>query len=134
MDHSHTTPADAHGAHAGHGKTLSNMQVFLILLVVTIAEVGLAYMDVSKSLKIITFVVMALYKAVMVALYFMHLKYEKSKIMWLIAAAPLIFGVILAIGTYPDSEKGTDIFRKGSPNPWSATAHDAHGAPAESHK
>jgi cytochrome c oxidase subunit 4 len=138
-----------HGA-AGHGNSshhggLSYFQVFLILLVVTVAEVAVAYMDISKSIKIVTFVVMALYKAVMVAAYFMHLRFEKP-LMWVIAAAPLMLGVIIAIGAYPDSEKGTQRFKDGVLDPWTvqkgeaphdAAPHDAapkEEAPAGSHR
>ena len=110
----------AHGDSHGHRASLSYEQVFLILFVATVVEVALAYMGIPKGIKIVLFVVMALYKAVMVALYFMHLKFEK-KLMWVIAAAPLMFGVILAIGTYPDSEKGTKRFQRGDSNPWSET-------------
>jgi cytochrome c oxidase subunit 4 len=108
---------DAHGGEGAHHSGLSYYAVFGILFVVTVLEVGLAYLDLNKVLKISLFVVMALYKAVMVALYFMHLKFER-KTMWLIASAPLIFGVILAIGAYPDSEKGTSPFRRGDLDPW----------------
>ncbi len=111
----------AHGAEASHHGGLSYVQVFMILLVVTILEVGLAYMDVNKSLKIVTFVAMALYKAIMVAAYFMHLKFEK-KGMWLIAAVPLIIGPLIAVGTFPDSEKGLKSFKRGELHPWEAPA------------
>ena len=118
MDLAHAPTDAAHGTgHGGHKKSLSYEAVFLILFVATVLEVGLAYLSMPKGLKIVLFVLMALYKAVMVALYFMHLKFEK-KMMWVIAAAPLMFGVILAIGTYPDSEKGTSPFKRGDAQPW----------------
>jgi cytochrome c oxidase subunit IV len=124
-----------HGA-AGHGHDshhggLSYFKVFIILLVVTVAEVGVAYMDIGKGLKIVTFVAMALYKAVMVAAYFMHLRFEKP-LMWVIAAAPLMLGVIIAVGAYPDSEKGTQPFKDGvlDPHGMRAPADEApQGAP-----
>jgi len=122
-DTAHANPAgDTHG---GHGASLSYYQVFAILFVVTVLEVGLAYLDLGKLLKISLFVVMALYKAVMVALYFMHLKFEK-KTMWVIASAPMIFGVILAIGVYPDSEKGTKSFQRGELGPWRTDEVNQH--------
>lgn len=118
----------AHAPDAGHHGGLSYFQVFLILMVVTVAEVGVAYLDIDKSVKIVTFVVMALYKAVMVAAYFMHLRFEKP-LMWVIASAPLILGVIIAVGAYPDSEKGTQRFKDGVLDPWSESDGEApHGA------
>ena len=129
MDLAHAPTDAAHGTgHEGHKKTLSYEAVFLILFVATVLEVGLAYMPLAKGLKIVLFVAMALYKAVMVALYFMHLKFEK-KTMWIIAAAPLMFGVILAIGTYPDSEKGTSPFKRGDAQPWAEQPAAPAGQP-----
>ncbi len=135
MDHAHAPSPSSdphHGASAtsGHHGGLSYYAVFFILLVVTIAEVGVAYLPLPHGVKILTFIVMALYKAVMVALYFMHLKFE-NKIMWVIAAAPLIFGVLITIGTYPDSEKGTERFKNGELQPWSPPTNVE--APAAGH-
>ena len=130
MDLAHAPTDAAHGTgHGGHKQSLSYEAVFLILFVATVLEVGLAYLPMVKWLKIVLFVLMALYKAVMVALYFMHLKFEK-KMMWVIAAAPLMFGVILAIGTYPDSEKGTARFKRGDAQPW---AEQTEPPPAGQH-
>ncbi|MSR47980.1 MAG: hypothetical protein EXS13_13130 [Planctomycetes bacterium] len=125
-----TGDAAGHDAgHAHHGG-MSNFTVFMILLIVTVAEVGLAYMDIAKWLKVTTFIVMALYKAVMVAYHFMHLKFERRG-MWVIASAPLFLGVLITIGTYADAEKGTDVFKKGELKPWlEKPAHDP-AAPAE---
>lgn len=130
MDHAHapSSHGDAsHGSHGAahhHGGGLSNFAVFMILLVVTVAEVGVAYLPMHSGLKIFTFIAMALYKAVMVAYYFMHLKFE-SKVMWLVASAPLFLGVLITVGTYPDSEKGTTAFKNGVLRPWSPPADSA---------
>ena len=125
--------AAAHAAghdagHAHHGG-MSNSTVFMILLVVTVAEVGIAYMDIAKWLKVVTFIVMALYKAVMVAYHFMHLKFEKRG-MWVIAAAPLFLGVLITIGTYADAEKGTEVFKRGELKPFVEKPAPEHATPA----
>ena len=143
MDQAHAPAPHGDAAHgdAGHGADghhggLSYFKVFIILLVVTVAEVGVAYLDIGKGLKIVTFVAMALYKAVMVAAYFMHLRFEKP-LMWVIAAAPLMLGVIIAVGAYPDSEKGTQRFKDGVLDPWKEPQVEApHGTapPAEAPK
>ena len=108
-----TTSADPgageHGAGDAHAKYY---QIWFILLVVTLAEVLFAVFTYSGMFRGVGLVVMALYKAVLVALYFMHLKFEK-RTMWIIASAPLIFGVIFAIGAYPDSEHTTDAKKHG---------------------
>jgi cytochrome c oxidase subunit 4 len=109
----HQAPA-AHGG-ADHGEEHPHPKYFsiwFILLVVTLGEVVFAAVTPTGLFKGIGLVVMALYKVVLVALYFMHLKFEK-KTMWVIASAPLIFGVILSIGVYPDSEHSTDAKKHG---------------------
>ena len=87
-------------------------KIWFVLLVLTVLEVVFAIVTKNGMFKGVGLVVMALYKAVLVAAYFMHLKFEK-RLMWVIAAAPLIFGVILAIGAYPDSEHSTDAKKHG---------------------
>lgn len=132
MDHAHAPADSAHGSsdhgHHGHHGGMSNMKVFMILLVVTIAEVFVAISPIPKSLMVTTLIVMALYKAVMVAYHFMHLKFEK-KLMWLVAGAPLLLGVLITIGTFPDSEKGTEKFKKGVLRPYTAPPEAEHTAP-----
>jgi caa(3)-type oxidase subunit IV len=105
---------------------MSYFQVFLILLVVTIAEVAVTFVPMPKALLILMLIAMALYKAVMVAYHFMHLKLEK-RLMWLVASAPLFLGVLITIGSYPDSEKGTRKFKTGELRPYEVKSD---GAPA----
>jgi cytochrome c oxidase subunit IV len=54
-----------------------------------------------KMIMVVLLVGMAFTKAAMVALYFMHLKYERSTLM-LIALTPLILCVFLALMLLPD--------------------------------
>lgn len=129
MEHAQTTAAHGgHGhdaaPHGGHHAGLSYFAVFMILLIVTVAEVAWAYVTINQGFKIFVFIAMALYKAVMVALYFMHLKHEKRG-MWVVASAPLFLGVLITIGSYTDSEKGTTAFKKGELRPWEPQAQDA---------
>jgi len=115
-----SAPPDAHAESHEPPKYFS---IWFVLLIVTLAEVVFAAIFKQSSLfKGVGLVVMALYKVVLVALYFMHLKFEK-KTLWIVAAAPLIFGVILSIGAYPDSEHSTDAKKNGDlPN--RAVQHD----------
>lgn len=64
--------------------------VFIALVVLTAAEVGASYLP--GSVKVPLLIVFALTKALLVILYFMHLRYDNP-----IFASPLIAGVILAI-------------------------------------
>ena len=91
--------ADAHAlAHDGaHDAPHPNyMAIFWWLLVVTVAEVGITFLSIPQALMITVLLVMAFGKAVLVALYFMHLKYD-NKVLMVIAAVPVILAAI-AVG------------------------------------
>jgi len=64
------------------------------LLALTILELGVAYMDVEPHVRIIALVFLACWKALLVALYFMHLRFE-PKMLSLVAVAPLLPAVIM---------------------------------------
>ena len=70
--------------------------IWVILLVLTLAEVGYAFLDLPKVVLAVGLVFMAVWKAVMVAMYYMHLKYEPRRL-WILAVAPLPLGVILVL-------------------------------------
>jgi cytochrome c oxidase subunit 4 len=102
----------AHGAGDHAVQHPPYFKIWFVLLLLTVLEVVFAVVTHNGMFKAVGLVAMALYKAVLVAAYFMHLKFEK-RLMWVVAAAPLIFGVILAIGAYPDSEHSTDAKKHG---------------------
>ena len=70
--------------------------IWVILLVLTLAEVGYAFMDLPKIVLAIGLIGMAVWKALLVALYYMHLRYKPRR-MWLLAASPLPLAVILVV-------------------------------------
>jgi len=67
-----------------------------ILLVLTLGEVGYAFLDLPKIVLGIGLVGMAIWKAVLVALYYMHLRFEPRR-MWILAVSPLPLAVILLV-------------------------------------
>lgn len=77
------------------------MKIFIILTVLTALEVGVVFLPISKLIIGITLVLMALVKAVLVALYFMHLKNEKAALGF-IALTPLVICVLLIFALLPD--------------------------------
>ncbi|HEX9445339.1 MAG TPA: cytochrome C oxidase subunit IV family protein [Candidatus Binatia bacterium] len=77
------------------------MGVFWWLLGLTIAEVAVANMSMPKLIVVILLVGMAFTKAAMVALYFMHLKFERATLTW-IALTPLILCIFLSLMLLPD--------------------------------
>lgn len=70
------------------------LAIFWILLAVTILEVGYSFLQVPRPVLIGGLVALACFKALLVALYFMHLKFER-KSLGIIVASTLILGVIL---------------------------------------
>ena len=77
------------------------MRIFWILLVLTIAEVAVVYMGFPTIVTALLLIGMACSKAAYVALYFMHLKFEK-KTLTAIALTPFIICVFLVFMLLPD--------------------------------
>ena len=99
--------SNASGGHAagGHGHP-NYMAIWGWLLVLTIAEIVVAIIPISAAyphvLKGALLVVMALTKAALVGLYFMHLRFER-RTLGMIAVTPLILCVFLLFMLMPDS-------------------------------
>lgn len=70
--------------------------IFVFLAVLTAFELGVAFLPWPKILLILLLVFLAIWKAVLVALYYMHLRYEPTRLR-LLAIAPLPLAVILVI-------------------------------------
>lgn len=70
--------------------------IWVILLVLTLAEVGYAFLDLPKVVLAVGLVLMAIWKAGLVAMYFMHLRYEPRRL-WVLAVSPLPLAVILVL-------------------------------------
>ncbi|MBI4601374.1 MAG: cytochrome C oxidase subunit IV family protein [Planctomycetes bacterium] len=75
--------------------------IFLILAIATAVEIALASYLKAKLLLISLLVLIALYKATLVALYFMHLKFEKKTFV-VIVTAPIVLAVVLVLALLPD--------------------------------
>ena len=72
--------------------------IWIVLLVLTLAEVAMSlYMtNVSRVWLAVGLILMAVWKAVLVAMYYMHLKYEPRRL-WILAVSPLPLAVILVL-------------------------------------
>ena len=78
------------------------MAIFYWLFALTVAEVSVVYTPIPKSLMVAILVSLAAAKASMVALYFMHLKFE-NRTLGIIALTPPILLVMFLFVTYPDT-------------------------------
>jgi caa(3)-type oxidase subunit IV len=73
------------------------MLIWLILFVLTLAEVGVAFLShIPKNVLILILLALAVWKAALVALYYMHLKFEPRKL-WLLVISPLPLAAILVV-------------------------------------
>jgi cytochrome c oxidase subunit 4 len=74
------------------------MFVFGALLVLTIATVGVSYLRLPETPAVIVGISIALVKAALVAMYFMHLKGEKPMVYWPLGLTAFLFvGLIVSL-------------------------------------
>ena len=78
------------------------MAIFWWLLALTILEISVVYVGFSKLLVGFFLVSLALSKAALVAMFFMHLRFERLSLA-LIAIAPLLLCIFLLGMLLPDS-------------------------------
>ena len=74
--------------------------VWFALAVMTAVEVGITFLSWPKTTVIIVLLALAVWKALLVALYFMHLRFESRPLRILaVAPIPLAFILVLAVIT-----------------------------------
>ena len=88
-------------SHATPHKAPNYYLIWAYLAILTVVEVLVAFVShLPEVVLIIALMFLALWKALLVALYYMHLKFEPKKL-WVIAAVPLpliliLLGVVLS--------------------------------------
>jgi cytochrome c oxidase subunit IV len=70
--------------------------MFFVLTVLTGIEVGLKYVPISRGMMIAGMIALALAKATLVALFYMHLKSE-TRSLKLVIAIPMLFPALYAV-------------------------------------
>jgi len=97
--------AETAAAHAPHGAVEhegpSYIAVFIYLTILTAAELGVYAMGLPKTVMVGALVALALAKAVLVAMYFMHLSFERRGL-WIIAGIPLVLVFFCYLMLRPD--------------------------------
>jgi caa(3)-type oxidase subunit IV len=84
-------------AHSHH----NYIKIFIILSVLTAVEIGVTFLGLPRTLLVALLVGLAVWKAALVALHFMHLKIEK-KTLTIVAVIPFILCVFLSLMLLPD--------------------------------
>lgn len=77
------------------------MTIFWWLFALTIIEVAVIFTPLAKLVIAILLISLALSKASLVAMYFMHLRFER-RALGLIAVTPLVLGTLLIFILVPD--------------------------------
>jgi cytochrome c oxidase subunit 4 len=77
------------------------MGVFWWLLALTLLELGVIYVPIHRMGILALLVALAMAKAVLVALYFMHLKFERRTLAF-IALSPFVLCLFLILMLMPD--------------------------------
>jgi cytochrome c oxidase subunit 4 len=91
-----TPVADPHASHERtHPPDSEYIKVFLLLAVITAAEVATYYFDFSTVVLLGLLIPMMIAKFVIVAMFFMHLRYDSK-----VFSAAFVFGLLLAGGVY----------------------------------
>jgi len=75
--------------------------IFWWLLAFTVVEVGVIYAHLPRFLLVLALVVLACAKAALVAMYFMHLRFEKGTLIT-VAIVPLVLVLVLFISFVED--------------------------------
>ncbi len=81
---------------SSEGKKPRYMLVFGGLAVLTAIEVAVAFMGFERRATVAILIALAVWKALLVAMYFMHLKWE-TRALKLLAAAPLLPATIMIV-------------------------------------
>ncbi len=90
-----TEDEEAHLEHGAHPTEALYIKVALVPAVVTAVEVGLFYTKFSQTITNLALMVLAAMKFVMVAAYFMHLKFDNKLLRRL-----FVTGFVLAASVY----------------------------------
>ncbi len=78
------------------------------LLFMTIVEVILAYIQLATAPMLITLMALSLVKAGLIVAYFMHLKFERSSLIWAMVPMWLLVMVLLFV-FFPDSFRALEL-------------------------
>ena len=78
------------------------MAIFWILAILTVVEIAVVFLPFGKLINGTLLCALAVTKAAMVAMYFMHLKFE-TRTLGLIAITPLAIATLLVFVILPDA-------------------------------
>jgi cytochrome c oxidase subunit IV len=71
------------------------------LVVLTVLEIGVVMLNWPKTAIVLALLGTAVAKAILIALFLMHLKFDRP-IIWLLPGIPLILAAVLLLALFPD--------------------------------
>ncbi|HEY3068063.1 MAG TPA: cytochrome C oxidase subunit IV family protein [Methylomirabilota bacterium] len=104
---------------SGDHKHPNYMAIFWYLAILTVVEIAVIYTPLSKFTIGVLLCALALGKATLVAMYFMHLRFE-TRTLGMIAITPLVIATLLIFVVLPDGfavVKKTEGSRVAAPAP-----------------
>jgi cytochrome c oxidase subunit 4 len=75
--------------------------IWLYLFILTVAEIAVIFTPMARLLIVIALIALALSKASLVAMYFMHLRFERRTLA-MVAVTPIFLGTLLVFILLPD--------------------------------
>ncbi len=77
------------------------LKIWIALMVLMAISVGLSFLPLAQTTTTVLIMMLSTVKAVLVILYFMHVRYERILIGMLVATPLILFGVLIG-GLLPD--------------------------------
>lgn len=96
---------EAGAAHGGGRWYQTYVVVWVWLLAFTIIEISAVALRLDRALLVTLLLALSLMKAVLIVAYFMHLRYERLTLIYLVLT-PLILILVLFGGVVPDALNG----------------------------
>jgi len=93
--------AENSSPHVAHAEP-NYIAIWIWLAILTVAEIGATFLPIPHGFVAAMLVIMALTKAILVATFFMHLKFERRTLAF-IAATPLVLCTFLLLMLLPDA-------------------------------
>lgn len=80
------------------------LAVFAVLLVLTLVTVGVSYLDLSVGPTVALALAIALVKASLVGVFFMHLANERAMVYWPLALTAVLFVALIAFTLWSEGD------------------------------
>ncbi|HKS74835.1 MAG TPA: cytochrome C oxidase subunit IV family protein [Terriglobales bacterium] len=88
-----------------HHKKAQFLWVWVVLLVITGIEVYLTYQNMAPAKMLTILMGLSLIKAALIIGFFMHLRYEISRMKWLTMCSVVACLILMTIFFFPDAER-----------------------------